>query len=140
MFGRKMINIMNISILIVSLLNFVGCYSSEKILKEDIINGISKPDPKEEIFITTMDSIKYHFNAYNYQLLNDTIYGQGKSSKNGIESPFDGKNSVDHILIIEQNQADTGTTTGLILGIMAVGVVAAGLLILALMSDVFNPD
>jgi len=40
MFGRKMINIINISILIVSLLNFVGCYSSEKILKEDIINGI----------------------------------------------------------------------------------------------------
>lgn len=89
-----------------------------------------------------MDSIKYHFNAYNYQLLNDTIYGQGKSSKNGIESPFDGKISVDHILIIEQNQADTGTTTGLILGMMAVGVVmvAAGFLILAPMSDVFNPD
>ena len=53
---------------------------------------------------------------------------------------FDGQLAIDEITSFEQSQVDAGTTTGLTLTIMAVGVLAIGLVLLAMISDAFNPD
>jgi len=126
--------------LVLTFLNYVGCYSSEVITNEKLNNGTAHIDTNDEIYFTTNDLTRYHFAAYHYQVVNDTIYGEGTLQKNGNEVPFDGKIAMNEINSIEQYQIDSGTTTGLTLGIMAVGVLAAGLLILALIADSFNPD
>ena len=128
------------SLLIFSLLGYTSCSSLEVISKKDLDEGRAQLDHNEELYITTKDSSRYYFPPWNYQILNDTLYGDGTLTKAGTEIPFKGEIAIDDITIFEQGQVDTGTTTGLTLGVIALGVVAVGILLLAAISDTFNPD
>lgn len=127
-------------LLIFSLISYTSCSSLEVISKKDLDKGIVQLDTNEEIYCTTKDSTWYHFPKWSYQIIDDTLYGEGTSWYAGRQEPFVGKLPFDEITSFEQGQVDAGTTTGLALGIIALGVVIVGVLFLAAIADTFNPD
>ena len=66
-----------ICFLILSILNFTGCTYLEVINKEDVDEGRAEINFSDELYLTTKDFTRYHFLAYNYQIANDTLYGNG---------------------------------------------------------------
>jgi len=129
-----------IALIMMSFLNYVGCSSSEVITKKELDEGTAQIDTNEEIYCTTKDSIRYYFPKWSYQIVDDTLYGEGTVQNARREMPFNGQLAIDEITSFEQTQVDAGATTGLTLTIMAVGVLAVGLVLLAMISDAFNPD
>jgi len=129
-----------VSLLIFSLLSYSSCSSLEVISKKDLDEGTVQIDTNEEIYFTTKDSTRYYFPKWSYQIVDDTLYGDGTSWYAGRQEPFVGKLPFDEITSFEQGQVDAGTTTGLALGIIAFGAVILGIIFLAALSDTFNPD
>jgi hypothetical protein len=127
-------------LLIISLLNLVGCYSSEVISRKDVNEGQAQLDFSEELIITTSDYKTYKFLPGYYVIEQDTLYGEGRIINAGKNTAFNGKIAMNEILSFEQEKIDTGSTIGLILGIAAVGFVAALLITSAAISDAFDPD
>ena len=129
-----------VSLIIISFLNYVGCYSSEFISKKEVDQGTKQIDLNEEISIVTKDYNSYHFPPEQYQIQNDTLYGVGLMTKLGKEVPFKGKIAWDDILSFEQNSIDAGATTGLVLGVIAIGVIIVGVVLAAAFATAINPD
>ncbi len=119
-----------ICFLILSIINFTGCYSLEVINKEDVDEGRAEINLSHELFLTTKDSTRYHFLAYNYKIANDTLYGSGAIEASSSIAPFKGAIALDEIINFEQSKPDTGETIGLIAGIIAVGLLV-GVIIFA---------
>ena len=129
-----------IAFTLVAFLNFIGCYSSEVISKEELDKGNAQIDFNEEIYVTTQDYSRYHFLKGFYQIQKDTLYGEGSVQNAGDEIPFKGKIAMDEVTSFEQSKPDAGSSAGLTIGIIAIGAVALGLILLAMLSDAFNPD
>ena len=119
-----------ICFLILSILNFTGCTSLEVISKEDVDKGQTEINLSDELYLTTKDFTRYHFLAYNYQIVNDTLYGSGAIEASSSIAPFKGAIALDEIINFEQSKPDTGATIGLIAGIIAVGLLV-GVIIFA---------
>ena len=66
-----------ICFLILSILNFTGCTYLEVMNKEDVDEGQAEINLSDELYLTTKDFTRYHFSAFNYQIENDTLYGNG---------------------------------------------------------------
>ena len=66
-----------ICFLILSILNSAGCTYLEVISKEDVDKGQAEINLRDELYLTTKDFTRYHFLAFNYQIVNDTLYGSG---------------------------------------------------------------
>jgi hypothetical protein len=86
------------------LLQFSGCYSMQKITKDDF-----SPSPDYPELIVKTNNKEYTFEEGNYSFANDTIYGEGESIliENVLE-PFEGKislNAVEEIELEEVNNA-----------------------------------
>jgi hypothetical protein len=128
------------TVMIITFINYVGCYSNEMISKEEIVRGEYQVDHTQDIFITTDDFSRYHFISGHYHFQKDSVYGEGTKLVSGQKISFKGVLPVKNITSIEQKQIDEGSSAGLVLGIIAIGVVAAGIIVLALISDAFNPD
>ena len=129
-----------ICFLILSFLNFTGCTYLEVISNEDISEGRADINFSDELYLTTKDFTRYHFLAYNYQLVNDTLYGSGAIEASSSITPFKGSIALDEIINFEQNKPDTGATLGLIGGIIAVGALVLGIIVAVAMGDVFSPN
>jgi len=129
-----------ISLLVVSFLNYVGCYSSEIISKAEIDQGTKKINFDEEISISTKDYNSYRFGAHQFQIENDTLYGTGVTSKLGNEVPFKGKIAMNDITSIEQKSMDAGATTGLIIGGLVLGALIAVVVVVAAFTSEVTPD
>lgn len=129
-----------ICFLILSFLNFTGCTYLEVISKEDIDDGRTEINFSDELYLTTKDFTRYHFLAYNYQFVNDTLYGNGAIEASSSITPFKGAIALDEVINFEQNKPDTGATIGLIGGIIAVGALVLGIIVAVAMGDVFSPD
>ena len=129
-----------ICFLILSILNFTGCTYLEVISNEDISEGRADINFSDEIYLTTKDFTRYHFLAYNYQIVNDTLYGSGAIEASSSITPFKGAIALDEIINFEQNKADTGATLGLFGGIILVGLVVLVIIGTAELSDKMNPD
>jgi hypothetical protein len=129
-----------ICFLIISFLNFTGCTYLEVISKEDIDDGQTEINLRDELYLTTQDFTKYHFLAFNYQIVNDTLYGSGAIETSSTITPFNGAIALDEIINFEQNKPDTGATIGLIAGIIAVGALVLGIIAAVAMGDIFSPD
>ena len=128
-----------ICFLILSILNFTGCTSLEVISKEDVDDGQAEINLRDELYLTTKDFTRYHFLAFNYQIVNDTLYGSGAIEASSI-TPFKGAIAIDEIINFEQNKPDTGATIGLIAGIIAVGALVLGIIAAVAMGDAFSPN
>lgn len=129
-----------ICLLILSILNLIGCYSSEVITKKDFDAGQAQIDFSSELNLTTKNYDHYTFPPGFYQISNDTLYGEGRIITSMKNSPFTGKIAMDDIISFEQKTPDTGATIGLIAGIVAAGLLVTALLVMESISDAFNPD
>ena len=131
---------LTISFVVVAFLNFIGCYSSETITKKDIDEGKEQIDFNQEISITTKDYKSYRFGALQYQIVNDSLYGNGVVTELGKEVPFKGNIALDDILSFEQSSMDTGSTAGLTIAIIAGGLIVAGVIMWAILWNEVTPD
>ena len=114
------------SILVVALLNLLGCYSSELVNVTEY-KQIEEGKISDDIRVITKDSLEYHFTESDVYVENDTLYGKGKEILYNKEKPFDGKIALSDIESIQFEYLNGVTTALLVLGIVAllfIGLVA----------------
>jgi len=114
------------SILVIALLNLLGCYSSELVNVTEY-NQIEEKDKPDEMRIIIKDGQEYHFAESNFYIENDTLYGKGHSILNNNKKPFVVKIALSEIESIQFEYLNGVTTTLLVLGIVAllfIGLVA----------------
>lgn len=122
-------------ILVVSLLSqLFGCYSSQEISKEELIQQVDK----SKIRLWTK-KIKFTFEGSDYLIQNDSIIGRGKLEMMKGKSfdkksilDFDGKIALSEVLKIEADKFS------LILTLIAVGVPLALLIYAALNFEILG--
>ncbi len=61
------------SILVVTLLGQVGCYTATEVTVDYIIED----EERDHIYLTTTDSLRYKFDEPNYKIVDDTLHGEG---------------------------------------------------------------
>ena len=111
------------SILVVALLNLLGCYSSELVNVTEY-KQIEEEDKSDDIRVITIYSEYYLSDFY---IENDTLYAKGKEILYNKEKPFDGKIALSDIESIQFEYLNGVTTALAVLGIVAilfVGVIA----------------
>lgn len=138
--GGKMVRKIFISLVLLSFLNYLGCYSSEIITKNEVDQGLKKINLDEEISISTKDYNSYRFGAHQYQIQNDTLSGTGVITKLGKQIPFKGKIAMNDIVSIEQKSTDAVATIGLVLGIAALGALIFTLVVVTAVTNDITPD
>jgi hypothetical protein len=79
------------SILVVALLNLLGCYSFEAVSVPEYKQVEEKEGKPDEIFIKTKDFQEYHFSDSNFYIEGDTLYWKEKVLISKKEKPFEGK-------------------------------------------------
>ncbi len=131
---------LTIGFVLVAFLNFIGCYSAETITKQDIEEGKKQLDYSQEISITTKDYKTYRFGAFQYQVANDSLFGNGVVSQLGKEVPFKGNIALDDILSFEQSSIDKASTAGLTIAIIVGGLIVAAVILWAIFWNEITPD
>ncbi len=130
---RKLIS----SILVVALLNLLGCYSSGLVNATEY-KQIEEDGKPNEIFVKTKDNQEYHFSESNFKVLNDTLYGKGILLINEEGLPFEGKIALSEIESIQFEGYDLDATLLLLAGITIVvfigGIIGFG----ALLEEIFK--
>jgi hypothetical protein len=129
-----------IGILVIAVLNFVGCYSLDSVTKKDLDEGNAQIDFSKEIYIQTKENFRYHFLPGDYRIISDTLYGQGLVKNSTGETNFKVSIAYDDIVSFQQDGIDALNTTGLVLSIIAAGVLIFGVIFMASLNDAFNPD
>ena len=112
------------SILVVALLNLLGCYSSGLVNATEY-KQIEEDGKPNEIFVKTKDNQEYHFSESNFKVLNDTLYGKGILLINEEGPPFEGKIALSEIESIQFEGYDLDATLLLLVGIWRVGLIGA---------------
>ncbi len=106
------------SVLVVALLNLLGCYSSDLVTAPEY-NQIEEEDKPDEIRVITKDSQEYHFSESNFYVENDTLYGKVMEG----ELSFGKKIALSDIESIQFEYLNGVTTTLLVLGIVVISFV-----------------
>jgi len=89
------------SVLVITLLNLVGCYSLESVTVLEY-QKIEEEDGKpNEIYVKTKDSQEHHFSESNFNVENDTLYGTGKLLRSTEAITFEERISISEIDSIE---------------------------------------
>jgi hypothetical protein len=93
------------------LIQFVGCYSMQKVTKDEFVQALDYP----ELMVKTNEK-EYSFEEGSYSFQNDTVFGTGKCLllKNNY-LPFEGRISINDVEKIETDKmSNTSDTTNLI--------------------------
>jgi len=78
-----------IAVTILSFLNIVSCGYTTESLNPDEYNEFEKANGKpSEIYVELNDSMKYYFSDGDYNILNDTLYGNGTQVMNDSDLTF----------------------------------------------------
>ena len=126
--------------LVISLFNYLACTTLNVATRVSIEEEMKGGTLRSELYIITKDNNRYHFGDWGYQIVNDTLIGKGlKINPNG-EEPFEGKIAMDDISHFEVKETDTMATVGLVLGIAAAALLVFGLIFLAAVGDIFDPE
>ncbi len=104
------------SILVVALLNLLGCYSSELVNVTEY-KQIEEEDKSDDIRVITIYSEYYLSDFY---IENDTLYAKGKEILYNKEKPFDGKIALSDIESIQFEYLNGVTTALFVLGMVAI--------------------
>lgn len=119
-----------ISVLISALfIQLYGCYSIRELSKDEII-GLREGG---DIIVYTKDSTIYSFDEPNYNISNDTLYGNGYVKFNedsDFKLPTKDNISLANIEKVQRDELNPTSTTWLIIGGMLL-TVAVGFLIAA---------
>ena len=106
-----------LSIVIVALLNLVGCHSQKIITKNELV----QVKEYSVLKVTTTNRNRYEFIKGKYTVTEDSIYGSGKlklSKGKRISEDFEGTIQFKDISSIEANVFDTmNTVLGVVVGI-----------------------
>jgi hypothetical protein len=129
-----------IILLMISFLNFVGCSSLETVTKKEYDEDKNEINFNKELYVTTNDNIRRHFLPGEYAIKNDTLFYQGAVENNDGVSKFSRSIPMDNIISFEQNKPDYLNTTGLILSILAVGMLVLGFIWINAIEDTFFPN
>ena len=89
------------SLLVIALLNLVGCYSFQSVTVPEYQNIEEEDGKPMEIFVTTKDFQEYHFSDSNFYIENDTLYGKRILFLSEEELPFEGKFALGEIESIQ---------------------------------------
>jgi len=117
-----------ISLLMVSLFNYLACTTLNVATKESIEEEMKEGTFHSELYIITKDNNRYHFGDWGYQIVNDTLIGKGlKINPNGEES-FEGKIAMADISHFEVEEGDGLATLGLVLGTAAFLLLVYGII------------
>jgi len=117
------------SLLVIAVLNFVGCYSTEIVspnqYKEYEFSGGAPSD-----ILVKMNNLKeYRFAKGKYSIKADSLYGNGFEMVNYFEGTyavsFEGTIPLSQIESIQYEENNTTATTFLVLGIIAVVAIIA---------------
>jgi len=111
------------SILVVALLNLVGCYSYSTLYPDpyqEIKKEISEAD---EIIVNLKNAEKYKFAKGYYYFQNDTLTGEGFAIKSEIEEPYRGKISLSQIGSITVEEVDSEKAPSLVEEIIGITLV-----------------
>jgi len=112
--GKKII----IYLTIASLLNLVGCYYQQQISPEEY-----NFDGKEELQVTTMDSLVHSINSGDYYYERDTLFAKvSKMTPNNVIIKYDTKIPVEEIEKLEIVKMDVLETTLIIGGVLLIVV------------------
>ena len=109
------------SILVIALLNLVGCYSFQSVTVPEYKQVEEEEGKPDEIYVLTKDGEKYHFLWANFYIVNDILYGKGKLLLGDREELIDKKIALSDIVLIEVENVDLGDTCllagGILLGV-----------------------
>ena len=119
---------LTISILIITLFNYLACTTLNVATKESIEEEMKEGTFRSEIYIITTDYHRYHFGNWGYRIENDTLYGKGYKINPSGKELFEGKIPLDDISHFEVEEGDAFATTGLILGTLAFLLLAWGII------------
>ena len=112
--GKKIM----IYLTIASLLNLVGCYYQQQISPEEY-----NFDGKEELQVTTMDSLVHSINSGDYYYERDTLFAKvSKMTPNNVIIKYDTKIPVEEIEKLEIVKMDVLETTLIIGGVLLIVV------------------
>ena len=113
-------------ILILSFLNYIGCYSSKSVNKE-ILYTTDLGEPADVVTIILKDKKKIVMDEGIYELAGDTLYASGinKTNTSVYGQKIDLKIALDDIHSVEIEEFDGLATTGCIIG----GAVVVSLMI-----------
>ena len=107
-----------IYLIIASLLNLVGCYYQQQISPEEY-----NFDGKEELQVTTMDSLVHSINSGDYYYERDTLFAKvSKMTPNNVIIKYDTKIPVEEIEKLEIVKMDVLETTLIIGGVLLIVV------------------
>jgi hypothetical protein len=108
------------SILVVSLLDLFGCYSSQVVTKDEFIQN----EHNRDIVVVTINKNQYEFDSEKYKVTMDSIIGSGRLTlQNGLETdkPFSGSIFLNDIVSIQAGKINwtvTLVSVALIVGII----------------------
>jgi hypothetical protein len=98
------------SLLIVALLNLVGCYTPQMITKEEFQQASEYPD----LEVQFQNEIVYQFDEGDYIVQSDSIYGTGhkifKGGRKPVYNDFEGSISIDEAEELRIDKFDVFTT------------------------------
>ena len=107
------------SLLVIALLNLIGCYSAREVTLNEVLTN----DEISEITIKTKDSLRLSFEENDFYFSNDTLKGKSSHSQTG--EKFERAIPLSDIIrfeSIEFDGAKTATTTVILLSIVGLFV------------------
>jgi hypothetical protein len=117
------------SILILGLMNLMGCYSLESVTVPEYKQVEEEKGKPDEIFVLTKDLEKYHFSNSNFYVETDTLYGKGEIILDDSGRPFEGAIALSDIVSIKIESFDLANTClwsgGIYVGVAAIALVLA---------------
>lgn len=114
--------------LLISLLNYLACTTLNVATKESKIEEMESKKFTGEIYLVTVDNLRYHFEEWSYNVKNDTLYGNGYEVSEVGNIPFRGAIPTEKINYFEFKKADALATIGLVVGIAAATMVILGVI------------
>jgi hypothetical protein len=119
-------------ILIISFLNFIGCYSSRSVNKE-ILYTSDLGEPAGVVTIITNNEERIVLDEGNYELVGDTLYVNGinKTNTTVYGHPIDVKIALDDIHSTEIEEFDGWATTGCVMGVASLAIIIVGVIAMA---------
>jgi hypothetical protein len=118
------------SILVVSLLNLFGCYTTEIVKPDEYVKYEEENGKPKDIYVNLNDSLKYHFYVWQFNKAGDTLFGQGNKISDNIEQPFKGNIQVENIESVQWEVSNTALSIIFVVGVLT--ALAVALLIAAL--------
>lgn len=103
------------SLIVIALLNLIGCYSSREVTLNEVLTN----DEISEIKIKTKDSLSLSFEENDFYIINDTL--KGKSSHPQIGEKFERAIPLSDIISFESIEFDgskTATTTVILITVV----------------------